>query len=73
MTGFPGTFQAGLTTGYLAIGAVQKQPASASLGFPGVFPASLTTGYVCVGAVQRDVASVGPETTPTTPRRTIYW
>lgn len=50
--GFPGQFQAGLTTGYKNIGAVQKQNAS-NAGFPGTFQAGLTTGYTNIGAVQK--------------------
>lgn len=52
--GFPGSFQAGTTTGYLSIGAVQKQVVSA--GFPGAFPGGTTTGYLNIGAVQKAVA-----------------
>ena len=55
-SGYPGVFPGGLTTGYLTIGAVQKQVASAS-GYPGVFPGGLTTGYLTIGAVQKQVAS----------------
>lgn len=51
---FPGTFQAGLTIGYLSIGAVQKA-GTGNLGFPGVFQGSLTTGYLNMGAVQKAV------------------
>ena len=54
--GFPGTFQAGTTIGYLSIGAVQKQVTSA--GFPGAFQAGTTTGYLDIGAVQKAVAVV---------------
>ena len=52
--GFPGAFQGGLTTGYLSIGAVQRQVTSA--GFPGAFQGGLTTGYQDIGAVQKAVA-----------------
>ena len=51
--GFPGTFPGELTTGYLSIGAVQKQVISA--GFPGTFPGELTIGYKNIGAVQKAV------------------
>ena len=53
-SGFPGVFQAGATTGYLHIGAVQPQVTQA--GFPGVFQAGSTTGYLDIGAVQKAVA-----------------
>ena len=52
--GFPGTFPGALTTGYLSIGAVQKQVTSA--GFPGTFPGGLTVGYLNIGAVQKAVS-----------------
>lgn len=55
--GFPGAFPGGLTTGNLAIGAVQKQVTSA--GFPGTFPGGLTIGYRNIGAVQKAVAAAG--------------
>lgn len=62
--GFPGTFQAGFTTGFQNIGAVQKDPGSATSGFPGTFQAGLTVGYRNIGAVQKDVASVTPSGDP---------
>jgi len=49
--GFPGTFQASTTIGYLSIGAVQKRVTNA--GFPGTFQASTTIGYLNIGAVQK--------------------
>lgn len=57
--GFPGVFPAGLSTGHLSIGAVQKNKGGTARGFPGVFPASLTTGYLNIGAVQKVVAVSG--------------
>ena len=54
---FPGQFQSGYTTGYLSIGAVQKQVTSA--GFPGTFQAGFTIGYLNIGAVQKEVVSGG--------------
>lgn len=54
---FPGQFQGGYTTGYLSIGAVQKQVTQA--GFPGVFQGGYTTGYLNIGAVQKAVAVGG--------------
>lgn len=56
--GYPGTFPGGLTTGYIIIGAVQKQVSGAA-GYPGVFPGGLTTGYITIGAVQKNVAAGG--------------
>lgn len=53
--GFPGQFQGGFTTGYLSIGAVQKQVTQA--GFPGVFQGGFTTGYLNIGAVQKQVSA----------------
>lgn len=50
--GFPGVFQASLTTGFRNIGAVQK--GSSSAGFPGTFQAGLTVSYWNIGAVQKD-------------------
>lgn len=52
---FPGQFQGAYTTGYLSIGAVQKQVTQA--GFPGVFQGAYTTGYLNIGAVQKAVAA----------------
>jgi len=52
---FPGQFQGGYTTGYLSIGAVQKQVTQA--GFPGTFQGSYTIGYLNIGAVQKEVVS----------------
>lgn len=63
--GFPGAFPGGLTTGNLAIGAVQKQVTGAA-GYPGVFPGGLTTGYLNIGAVQKVVASGATGTLATT-------
>lgn len=55
--GFPGAFPAGLTTGNMNIGAVQKtRTGKASLG---AFPAGLTTGYMNIGAVQLAPATPG--------------
>lgn len=50
--GFPGTFPGSNTTGFLVIGAVQKQSSSAA-GFPGTFPGGLTVSYLTIGAVQK--------------------
>lgn len=49
--GYPGVFPAGLTTGYLNIGAVQLYRVSA--GYPGVFPGGLSTGQLNIGAVEK--------------------
>lgn len=56
-SGYPGQFPRGLTTGYLNIGAVQKQSSNTAMGYPGLFPRGLTTGYRHIGAVQNDVAA----------------
>ena len=70
--GFPGVFPGGTTTGYLSIGAVQKQVTSA--GFPGVFPGGSTTGYRNIGAVQKEVVVAPPAASSgiMTPR-SGYW
>ena len=53
--GFPGTFQASTTIGYLSIGAVQKRVTSS--GFPGTFQSGTTIGYLNIGAVQKNSIS----------------
>lgn len=55
--GFPGVFPGGLTTGFLSIGAIQKDNGS-SFGFPGAIPGGLTLGYLNIGAVQKEVIVV---------------
>ncbi len=55
-SGFPGAFPGGFTTGFMNIGAVQKDKSGTELGFPGDFQGGFTTGYLSIGAVQRDVA-----------------
>lgn len=64
--GYPGQFPAGLTTGNLSIGAVQKT-VTGSAGYPGVFPAGLTTGSKTIGAVQKAVAEEPPPSSGATP------
>lgn len=59
--GFPGVFPGGLTTGFLSIGAIQKDNGS-SFGFPGAIPGGLTLGYLNIGAVQKEVFVGGPKT-----------
>jgi hypothetical protein len=54
--GFPGAFQAGTTTGYINIGAVQKNVTQA--GFPGTFQNGTSTGYLDIGAVQKNQGNV---------------
>ena len=61
--GFPGTFPGGLSTGYLSIGAVQKNKSGTERGFPGIFPGGLTAGYLNIGAVQKEVTEPEPPTT----------
>ena len=57
-SGFPGIFPGGLTTGYVNIGAVQKNKSGTERGFPGTFPGELTTGYLNIGAVQKQVSII---------------
>ena len=63
-SGFPGQFQGGYTTGYLNIGAVQKDKTGTERGFPGSFQGGYTTGYINIGAAQKEVTITPP--TPVT-------
>lgn len=52
VSGFPGSFPAATSIGYLSIGAVQKSVSQA--GFPGIFNGATSTGYLNIGAVQKN-------------------
>ena len=56
--GFPGLFPGSFTTGYVNIGAVQKNKSGTERGFPGTFSGELTIGYLNIGAVQKQVSII---------------
>lgn len=64
-SGYPGIFPGSLSTGYVEIGAVQKQRTNAK-GYPGTFPGGLSVGYLNIGAVGKELGA-----TPPTPSSSI--